>query len=84
MTPEKIQERLKFLGIDPESYEGKLFIKFNSRSDEEIQAARAKAIPPKRVPPPGKTVWDMIVGTIPMEEGEDEEEFIRLVEEQVS
>jgi hypothetical protein len=81
MTREEVIAMLIQHGIDPESDEGRFILKVRTRTDEEIEAIRAKQPPPKRVPPPGKTVWDMIVGTIPYDDEEDRRRTYQLLEE---
>jgi len=81
MTREEVIAMLIQHGIDPESRQGHFIIEMRTRSDEEIEAERAKLPPPKRVPPPGKTIWDMIYNTIPYESEEDKRRTFELVEE---
>jgi methyl coenzyme M reductase gamma subunit len=81
MTREEVIAMLIQHGIDPESSHGRFIIEMRTRSNEEIAAERAKLPPPKRVPPPGKTVWDMIVGTIPYDDEEDRRRTHQLLEE---
>ena len=81
MTREEVLAMLAQHGIDPESRQGRFIIEMRTRTDEEIAAIRAQQPPPKRVPPPDKTIWDMIVGTIPYESEEDKRRTFQLLEE---
>jgi hypothetical protein len=81
MTREEVIAMLHRHGIDPESSHGRFIIEVRTRTEEEIAAERAKLPLPKRVPPPGKTVWDMIIGTIPYESEEDKRRTFQLLEE---
>lgn len=81
MTREEVIAMLHQHGIDPESDDGRFIIKMRTRTDEEIEAIRARQPLPKRVPPPGKTVWDMITGIIPYESEEDKRRTFQLLEE---
>jgi len=80
MTPEEVGTMLVQQGIDSESDIGLYAMKLRTRSDDEMAARNAMIPPPKRVPPPGKTIWDMIVGKIPYESEEDRKRTFELLE----